>query len=274
MNDPARMVEACRAADAAEAAAYADMYAGAPAGVRTQLGLQVREISGATLLLAPGLPVPIFNRVIGLGTFEPATQSALDRILATYADAGVTSHWISVSPAAQPVELTGWLGARGLAPPKRATWAQMGWPDRAPPEVRTSLHVETAGAADAVPFAQVVAQAFGMPPVIVDWLAHLVGRPGWQTYVARKDGRIVGGGFVFVQPPLAWLGLGSVLPEFRGDHGQLALFAARIAHARSLGCTSIHTETGEPMGDEPNPSLTNMVRCGFEKIASRVNYAK
>jgi hypothetical protein len=49
--------------------------------------------------------------------------------------------------------------------------------------------------------------------------------------------------------------------------------AARIAHAQAQGCTSIHTETGDPVGNEPNPSLANMVRCGFERICSRANLA-
>jgi hypothetical protein len=34
------------------------------------------------------------------------------------------------------------------------------------------------------------------------------------------------------------------------------------------------TETGEPIGDEPNPSLRNMAWCGFVRVASRLNYAR
>ena len=48
--------------------------------------------------------------------------------------------------------------------------------------------------------------------------------------------------------------------------------AARIGAAISAGCTSIVTETGEPVHDEPNPSLANMARCGFSRVASRLNW--
>jgi hypothetical protein len=48
--------------------------------------------------------------------------------------------------------------------------------------------------------------------------------------------------------------------------------AARIRPAIEAGCTAIVTETGEPVGDEPNPSLANMLRCGFVRVASRLNY--
>jgi hypothetical protein len=46
----------------------------------------------------------------------------------------------------------------------------------------------------------------------------------------------------------------------------------RIADAIAAGGKYIVTETGEPVGDEPNPSLSNMQRCGFRQIASRLNF--
>ena len=266
--------EFVRAADASEAAAYADLYAAAPADLAARLGLRVESIAGAQLLLAPALPVPIFNRVIGFGTFEAASEEVLDTIIERYRAAGVRSFWLSVSPVARPETIASWLAARGFVPPKRRSWAQMRWGVAPPPAIATALSVTVAQAHDAAELAHVVTTAFEMPPPMADWLSALVGRDGWQSYAARHDGRIVGGGFVHTLPPLAWLGMGSILPQFRGHNGQLALFAARIAHAQSAGCTSIHTETGEPAGEEPNPSLMNMVRCGFEQVASRPNFEK
>jgi GNAT superfamily N-acetyltransferase len=269
------LVAACRGADAAEAAACVDMYAAAPAGLISSRGLRVESIAGATLLLAPGLATPMFNRVIGFGTFEPATEAALDAIVARYRAAGVGTFWISINAAAAPQGIAGWLEARGAAPPTRRSWVQMRWPAATPPVCPTTLHVETAGASDARELGAVVASAFGMPESMTNWLESLVVREGWRGYAARtaEEGRIVGGGFVHMNPPLAWLGMGAVAPSHRGHNGQRALMAARIAHALDAGCVSIHTETGEPIGDEPNPSLANMRRCGFERIASRVNYA-
>lgn len=269
------LVAACRAADAAEAAAYVDMYAAAPAGLISSSDLRVESIAGATLLLAPGLPTPMFNRVIGFGTFEPATEAALDAILARYRAAGVDAFWISVNAVAAPRDIAGWLEARGAASPVRRSWVQMRWLAGVPPAFQTTLHIEAAGASDAHELGTVVASAFGMPEPMARWLGSLVHREGWRGYAARTaaEGRIVGGGFVYVKTPLAWLGMGAIAPSHRGHRGQLALMAARIGHALRGGCTSVHTETGEPIGDEPNPSLANMQRCGFERIASRVNYA-
>ena len=49
--------------------------------------------------------------------------------------------------------------------------------------------------------------------------------------------------------------------------------AWRIREAIALGCSDIVTETGEPAGDEPNPSLRNMEACGFRRLVSRLNFA-
>jgi hypothetical protein len=272
VNDTTLHLEHCREADAAEAAAYSDMYAAAPADFAATVGLRVESVAGATLLFAPGLPTPMFNRVIGLGTFEPAREDVLDQIIAGYEAAGVRNYWVSVSPAAGPASIPEWLHARGFALARRPAWAQMRWPEAAAPTIATTLSIGDAPPQHAPDLASAVAAAFEMPPPIIGWLAALVGRPGWRASAARRDDRIVGGGFLFTRRPLAWLGLGSILPAFRGHNGQLALFAARIARAQAEGCSAIHTETGEPVGDEPNPSLTNMVRCGFVKVASRANF--
>ncbi len=43
---------------------------------------------GAALLIAPSLPVVIFNRVLGLGPREPATEAIVEEILTCYRAAG------------------------------------------------------------------------------------------------------------------------------------------------------------------------------------------
>jgi GNAT superfamily N-acetyltransferase len=267
------LASACRAADAAEAAAYVDMYAAAPTGFAASSGLRTERVAGATLLLAPGLPTPMFNRVIGLGTFEPASEQAVDAIVGRYRAAGVSEFWLSVSPAAEPPNLTQWLEVRGFSPPQRRSWVQMCRGEEPSPGLATTLEIRAAGPDEATALGTVIAAAFEMPPPMAAWLASLVGRADWQGFAALDAGTMVGGAFVHTRPPQGWLGMGAILPGHRGRHGQSALMSARIRHARRLGCKSVHTETGEPVGNEPNPSLANMVRCGFERVCSRVNYA-
>jgi GNAT superfamily N-acetyltransferase len=117
----------------------------------------------------------------------------------------------------------------------------------------------------------VIAVAFGLPAVIGDWLAALVGRPGWTFFLAEDGGRPVCAAGLFVDAATAWLGFGGTLPEHRGRGAQGALFAARIRAAVDAGCTLLVTETGAPAAHGPGPSYRNMLRSGFQPVYRRPN---
>ena len=259
-----------RLADALEARAMADIYAAAPPSA---FELRAETVAGATLLLAPRIPASFFNRAIGLGVFEPATEGALDEILERGAAARPRDFWLHLNPVAKPAQLADWLAARGLATPPRRTWAKFlrgPEPYAARP---TALRVRTAQARDAGAIAEVVCAAFGMPAFLASWFAALVGRPGWTFVVAETDGRIAATGAVFIEGSSAWLGVGATLADYRNRGAQSALLAARIALAADACCTVIATETGESIAGEVNPSLNNIRRAGFVQVCSRLNYA-
>jgi hypothetical protein len=48
---------------------------------------------------------------------------------------------------------------------------------------------------------------------------------------------------------------------------------ARTRLATAAGCSYVVTETGEQVGDRLDPSLRNMMACGFTKVCSRLNFA-
>jgi hypothetical protein len=260
-----------RKADAIEAAAFTDLFAAAPPELARTAGLRVERVADATLLIAPPLPAHSFNRVIGLGLQQPASERDLDAIVATYRQAGCREFWIHLGPAAQPAALAGWVAARGFAPPKRRSSAKMLHAGKALPEIATSMTVRPAS--DPAAFAHIVGTAFGMPPAVGAWLGRLIGRPGWQAWFACNGDSPVSAGALYIHGGAGWLGLGATLPDFRRHGGQGALMLQRIRAAQAAGCAHIFTETGEPIADEPNPSLDNMYRCGFEKVCSRLNYA-
>jgi GNAT superfamily N-acetyltransferase len=121
--------------------------------------------------------------------------------------------------------------------------------------------------------AELICNAFDMPEAFVPWIAALSGRARWRAFAALEATTIVGAGYLYLDGAGAWLGLGSVRPEHRRRGVQRALMALRIREAIAAGCTQITTETGEPVADEPNPSLINMRHCGFRQVCSRLNYA-
>jgi GNAT superfamily N-acetyltransferase len=261
--------EGRRLAEAIEARAMVDTYAAAPSA----LDLRWETVAGATLLLAPRIPASYFNRVIGFGVFEPATERALDEILERCEPAKPREFWLHLSPVAKPARIADWLAARGFALPPRRTWAKfLRGPE--PYSARPStLSVRTARPSDAGAIARVVCAAFGMPAALEPWFAALVGRSGWTFVVAETDGRIAATGAVLVDGSTAWLGVGATLADYRNRGAQSALLAARIALAADAGCTVLATETGESIAGEVNPSLNNIRRAGFVQVCSRLNYA-
>jgi len=270
MRDPA--LRESWLVDEAEAAAFRDMCRAVPAGLRQATGLRSVEVCGATLVLAPGIPTSMFNRAIGLGLTGDSSEADLDEVIAEFRAAGSTPFWIHINPAARPPALESWLLARGFKPARRRAWAKMLFDRPGVPADGTTLEVREIDARHANELAEVLVTAFAMPDFFSPWFSSLVGRPGWHAVAGFAGDRVVCGGFLYRERDFAWLGIGGTLPEFRGRGGHGAVLAQRVQLALSNGAQDIVTETGEPVGDEHNPSLANIRRCGFRQVCSRLNY--
>lgn len=258
-------------ADEVEALALEDFFGAATPALRSQLGLRVERHGGAVVLLAPGLSVALFNRVIGAGVHRPANPDDVDHWLRTLALSGATPRWVHLSPQASPPALSEWLRARGLTEAKRRAWVKL-WRDAAPPPGwRTDLSVVPAVDESLAATVRAIVSAFEMPDILAEWIGCLHGRPGWRIYSLCEGNTPVGGAALFVSNRCAWLGMAGVLPSHRRRGGQGALLIRRITDAIEAGCESLFTETGEPVGAESNPSLDNMLRVGFTPLMSRLN---
>ncbi len=267
-------LEEARFADAIEAAAFMDLYAAAPLALASALGLRAAEAGGATLLHAPGIPQSMFNRAIGFGSRQPADESALDEVIAAFDATGYAGYWIHHNPVTAPPSVAEWLERRGFRLPARRSWAKMVRETGDLPQTAVRFELRQAQPREAEDVAQVVCSAFGMPGPFLPWIAALATRPGWRAYAAFDGARVAGAGYLFIDGPGAWLGMGGVLPAARGQGVHRGLMALRVRAASEAGCTRVATETGEPVGDEPNPSLANMQRCGFRQVASRLNFTR
>jgi GNAT superfamily N-acetyltransferase len=264
--------EAARLGDRIEAEAFVDFYAAAPDELKSKLALQTRRLAGATLFLAPGLPSAMFNRVTGLGMEREATAADVVAIIDAFRQAGSATWWLHWNPFAAPSDLPEKLPALGFTLPARRRWAKMLRGTTPAPALASDLEVAVAGDAQVAEVVQVIVETFEMPALMIDWFRQLQGRLHWRIYAVTDQGQIVGGGCLYINGENAWLGMGAVRASHRRRGGQGALMARRIDDAIAAGTKYIVTETGEAIADEPNPSLGNMGRCGFEKVASRQNF--
>ncbi|TMM07514.1 MAG: GNAT family N-acetyltransferase [Actinobacteria bacterium] len=233
-------------------------------------GQEQAEIGGALCTCLEATPgSALFNRALGLGLAEPATEAALDEIDAFFTGLGL-AYGIPLSPAAQPAELPEWLEAHNFR--RGYAWTKFARAPVPPPRPETDLRVVEIGADRADAFADVFVRAYGTPEVAGSLLERLPGSDGWRCFVAFDGGEPAATGALFVTRKVGWLGAGGTLPEFRRRGAQGALLAARIEAGREAGCETLVTETGEPKNGRAGGSYRNIVRAGFEPLYVRQNY--
>src|SRR3954454_13646270 len=107
---------AAAAIEAAEARAWADLYAAAPAGWAAAADQGSCEIGGALVLHWGATGRRYFSRSIGLGVIRPATEEALDAILAFWSARGIGMFLLQSLPHCRPAVYERWLEQRGLQP--------------------------------------------------------------------------------------------------------------------------------------------------------------
>jgi hypothetical protein len=264
-------IELARAIEWGEAAAYADLYASAPAPIAARLGVRVARLGSAVCLIAPGTELLLFNRVLGLGLDEPVTEECLDTIIAEYRSAGVSDFAIPLCPQAQPAaDLADWLRVRGLLP--RDRWSKVIRGSKSAPVVETNLRVLRIEKENAGTFGRILCEVLALQPSLGEWVAETVGRAGWRHYIAVDGRSAVACGALFVSRPIGWLGMGATLTSYRRRGAQSAIMGRRILDGGAVGCKRLVTETSEDTPQYPNPSYHNMIRTGFTLVYQRTNY--
>lgn len=255
-----------RLVEQAEAQAYLDLFRAAP----KELDFRSYEFDAATILVAPRVDIPLFNRAIGLGLTAPPTEAAVQAMVTIFKEAGVRNFSLQVSPPILNAEVNEWLAGEHLGVTDR--WAKVFRSRDEPPVIASDFRVEPIGEEFAAPFAQVACEGFQLPAVLSPWLESSVGRPGWVHYLAWDGLTPVATAALFVRQGIGWLGVATTLPAYRRRGAQGALLAARIRHGVALGCDWFVTETGEDAPERPNPSYHNMLRTGFALAYHRPNY--
>jgi GNAT superfamily N-acetyltransferase len=253
-----------RLAEGSEARAYESLIGIARTAGSGAADFAAVRLGSAVALVAPSVAMPLpFNRVIGLGLWEDATERLVEEASALYS----SGFAIEVAPYARPAELVAWLRARRM---RRATTTavHVGRAERleAP---RASVRVERARRDQADAVAELCCSTFGMPKAVSRLIAASVGQPDWRHWLAYLDGEPIAAALSFIDGEAAWLGWAATRPAFRGRGAHAALVAARVSDAAASGCTLVSTETAPSTAERPDPSSR-----GFERVGFRVAYAR
>jgi GNAT superfamily N-acetyltransferase len=92
---------------------------------------------------------------------------------------------------------------------------------------------------------------------------------GTECYLARINGRVVGGATVALRGNVAGLFGASTLPEFRRRGVQTALLHARLRRAAETNC-----DLAVSLAQPGSASNRNIARRGFQTLYTRVKFER
>jgi hypothetical protein len=263
--------------EAAEARAWADVYAAAPSEWAAGAGLGTRWFGDTLALHWAVTGRRYFSRAIGMGVTAPATEAGVDDILALWERLGISMCLVQSMPQCAPAAYTGWLRERGLEPFDqqdrivRAEGAVTADQDRSQRE----LMVERVRSETADEWSQFIQGVYRLDTG--PWLPLLVDRPGWHQYVAREHGEIVAARGMYVgRDGIAWLGMDAPVPgimtqDFEPD---AAICARIVADGPGLGARTMITDIEQPSARLDTPSYAYFGALGFSRPYTRTHWAR
>lgn len=267
-----------RVVEAAEARAWADLYAAAPADFAAAAGLGTREVGGTLVLHWAATGRRYFSRAIGLGIAAPATPEMLDLVLRVWEELGIDMCLVQSMPGCEPAGYQDRLRERGLEPfDAQDRIVRGGQPlDDAPaPPPDRAFAVERVGAPTTDEWAEFLQRVYRLDAGA--WLPRVVDRPGWHQFIAREDGEVVAARGMYIGPDgLAWLGMDGPVPGLHTDDyaPDAALCAAMVAHGLRLGATGFLSDIEMRSEERDTPAYDHFARLGFTLPYTRTHWAR
>ncbi|MEO5820754.1 MAG: GNAT family N-acetyltransferase [Vicinamibacteraceae bacterium] len=226
---------------------------------------------GAAIYVGPGAPM---NKMIGVGFDEAVDPDVLTAVEALFA-ARQSPLQAEIAVLAEPA-LHAQLTARGYLPSgfEHVLGHPLGAGIAAPP---AGVRIEPVNAADVLPLANVLVDAFASPDVggvggdatppadaIRGYFEITTSVDGFRGYLARVEGAIAGGAALRIDGTVAQFCGAGTLPVFRRRGVQTALLRARLADAAAAGCT-----IGVVVTQPGSKSQQNAQREGFALLYAR-----
>lgn len=264
-------LELSRLIEANEAAAYRSFPGAAGQGGSGVAGFGAVEVGTVLALVSPAVRKPgAFNRVLGLGLWEDATEPLIDELSGIYERAGC-GFAIEAGPYARPSELTDWLRARRI---RRGTASAVHYRHHAGPILArpSEVRVVRASGTERYVVAELCSTIFHMPAAVRELIAALADVAEWRHWLAYLGDTPIGAGLSFVRDSNAWVGWAATLPEYRGKGAKSAIDDARVSDALACGCTFVTAETATGTPEQPDPSFRSYQRLGFNVAYERVTY--
>jgi GNAT superfamily N-acetyltransferase len=226
------------------------------------------EVAGASAVY-DGVASPV-TQTFGLGMFQPATASDLERIEAFFRERGAPV-FHEVSPLADPAVLAR-LNERGYQPFEFSSVlfrpVQGGLPRQQARNDKIQVRQVQEGDRDLWAHTAAQGWAESNEAALIEELGQVSSRtPGMVLFFAELEGRPIATGALSLRDGVALLAGASTIPQGRRQGAQLALLEARLRHAAEHDCDLAM------MGALPgSASQRNAERQGFRIAYTRTKW--
>lgn len=178
-----------------EMAAWQDLIDAAPESFRLEKGLQHKAIGGGMAINFQKEPIPLFNRVIGLGLKEPLTQGIIDEVKAFYARK--EKYLIHYFPLMKPSDADSTLIRNGFY--VAGSWERVVRDNRPLNNIDTGdIDVKLVDESLKEEWLKFLIDTYGFD--FYEWPRAFGLRKGWKHYVALRDGKIIACRGFFMTP--------------------------------------------------------------------------
>ncbi len=250
---------------------WLDLYAAMNEGFGKEFNAEILELGQIVLTRCPSIAFGEFNRVMGLGVFETATESDLEHVFDKYREVGVKRFLIHHIPSCQPTVLTNWLEAR--QPAVLAGWERIVRDDAALEAIPNEPAIERVTSRNAHEWADFIDAAYHM--TTKPWLLELVGRPGWHHYLLRENAKVVAVRSMCINSDgTVWFGIEAPVPGIMAPSFALdaRLCQVMVQDGLKMGGKLFVADIEKPNPQMDTPAYADFARLGFTRPYFRTNY--
>src|SRR5450432_62125 len=268
MDYPLLDMELARRIELAEAAA-AVAAAEALRDVNSSVNAAVERIAGGFAVYC-GANSPV-TQAVALGLHGPVTKAEFDQLEEFYFTRKETVR-VETCPMADP-SLFECYGDRGYRVTQfsnvmaRPIWTEQVWTSSPELEIRLAAREEI----DlwTLTVSQSFAEYFPVTKELLSVMKMFALAANMECYLARINGRVVGGATLSLRGKTAGFFGAGTLPEFRNRGVQTALLQTRMRRAAEAGC-----DLAVSLALPGSHSQFNITRLGFRTLYTRVKFER
>ncbi len=252
-----------------EMAAWRDLIDAAPDSFKTANGLRYQYIGGGLAINFQQEPIPLFNRVIGLGLSRPLTQEVVDEIKSFYAHH--EKYLVHYSFPMNPPHADSLLRQNGFY--LAGSWERIVRADEPLVNAADSIEVRLVDGSLKEAWVQFLIGTYGFS--FYEWPRAFALRKGWKHYIAFRNHKIVAcRSFFMTKEKTVFSGVDAPVPGvMSADHApDFSIWKKAVQDGLKEGARLFVADIELPDKEKNKASYSGFMQLGFHIPYTRYHY--